>query len=1025
MKLRKLLDSKYLNIIVLLLFAAVPPLFYLDYIQNDLLLVSGDGVNSFSLRMLFNDMIFSEGFPYWNKYLEGGMPYGAYDTCGLYPINLILCFLPPAAYCYVWYFIHLVIGAYFFRGYLQEIGCSRLASVITALIYETSIHLNGVRKSHIYIIAAVVWLPVILYFIQKYLNTKELKWLICSAVCMTFQFLGTSLQHAFYTDVLAFIYLLVWAVRNKTGIKKTAAHMAAWFFTYIGTAFAQLYATLLVFAGMADAGTSGNPFENFISYSVHPAKLLQMAFPYIFGDNVYQAFGTGNSSEMDIELFLGFFVLICLIFCSTCLLRKFEVKLSLVFMTVAFAYSAMAHIPFLARVIYMLPVFSGFRVPARALFIFIFFCLVILGIFITELSSERVFKKFLRFGGRFSGAVLTVIFAIGAAMLMTAGSEEQMKDSIISFEKVFMPAAAVCAVLAVLAFAYRTSPFLRKRPRLCSTALSIVILLSTLAETLPFSEMTSPSPGDYFSQEPSGFTAELAGTDSKVIDAFTGIDGAHQSIISQNSSMHKDIPGINAYLAFNNPGLYRMLSGSNSFQLNYSGLMTGFPNMSDILLNKNDLLSVLGVKYIIDSSGILEKNPCYITELDAGEVIYKGADTPAVFPAVAEAGQYNVYSDMMELSSLTAYRIDFDISVQQEPEVLYVDIVTGSIDGYNKEVSVTAGDNHVTAYYTTDITADYSSGIVRVVMENHAEVSISSFTVSSCGSAAGNEPVYSADSMTVDAAEPGGVAVLAEDIGLLPRTDYLISFETRSDSPADLFYMDLYAQGYDDPAQQLDISLSAGEAVRHTFVMDSGDCPEEGVQIRFVSGCPSPVTVSGISVAAADENELYIPYYSGSEGNIYLNPNAKDILFTVDNVRSVPEDEDIYSRIEEYDLLNTAYVQDHGSDRDISGAGTVISDISFKNNSISARVSSGGDTFVNFSQCYYWGWKAYVDGQATPVYIVDDVIMGIDVPAGDHLIEFKYSIPFFPAAVGLSVGVAVFWVIYFAVTDRREKKKKA
>lgn len=1022
---KKVQYEKCFNILILLLFAAIPPIFYSGIIGNDMLLVSGDGAGYFSLRNFFNDSLWSGEFPYWNKYLEGGIPYGAYDSVGLYPVGLLLSFLSPDIFSYVFYFVHLIIGAFFLYLFLQEIGCSCLASLIVSIIYETSIHINGYRKSHIMLIVGIVYLPVILYYIQKYLNTGKFRFLICSSAFMGIQFLGAHTQIVLYTDVLCFFYLLVYYVKNKESVKKVISHYAAWIGTYIGVALAQLYTILLIFADMAGIGTEPTSFDVFKSYSIHFVKLLQMAFPYIFGDNINQALSSSFSSEMDIELFLGFFVLICLIFCARHLINKFEVKLSLTFMAVAFAYSAMAHIPLLAQIIYKLPVFGGFRVPSRALFIFIFFALVLLGIFITELENRDTLEKFLAFGKKMSLAVLVGILAISIASIGLSSSEAEISSNIFRLNKVFLPAAIVCITIVLLFLAYKYITVLTKSLKRYYSLFCAVLLISTLAETHEFSIKSESVSKEYFTQEPSAVTSEIAGSNYKILDAFGGIDGAHPNLIGVNSAVDKKLQGINSYLTYNNPRLYRMLSGNSNIPMNSSGLFTGFLNMREILSQKNDLLSVLGIKYLIDSSGLIAKDQYYYDSFAVGDEIYRGSNS-----LMSCANELNVYSAPVSLMENTLYKIEFDLDYITVPEMIYADVVTNTgYDGYDKEIVIDNNDNHFSVYYTTVSGVDYADSGIRLVMKNSADVYVNNFAVYACEEPSVNienaDIAYAAESICIPISDPNSYALVLDSISLSPNTDYAVTFESYTESIGNYFYIDFYADGFDAPEQQIDIALDPGEKQKHSYIFNSGNCPENGLLVRFVSNNPDDIEVTDFTVAEMDSTASgrYYPYYSGPEGNIYINPDAKDVLFTVDSVQSVPENENIYSKIEEYDLLNKAYVQNYGSDVDLSAVNTEITDIDFTTNAITAKVNASADTFVNFSQCYYLGWKAYVDGQETPLYIVDDVIMGADVPAGQHTIEFKYAIPFFPVVVAFSVGVVVFWIIYFNVKDYSQRKK--
>ncbi|MBN2173366.1 MAG: YfhO family protein [Bacteroidales bacterium] len=61
-------------------------------------------------------------------------------------------------------------------------------------------------------------------------------------------------------------------------------------------------------------------------------------------------------------------------------------------------------------------------------------------------------------------------------------------------------------------------------------------------------------------------------------------------------------------------------------------------------------------------------------------------------------------------------------------------------------------------------------------------------------------------------------------------------------------------------------------------------------------------------------------------------------------------------------------------------------------NHLKYQVNISKDQFAVFSEIYYdKGWNAYVDGEPTPHIRVDFVLRGMIIPAGKHLVEFKFE----------------------------------
>jgi len=68
-----------------------------------------------------------------------------------------------------------------------------------------------------------------------------------------------------------------------------------------------------------------------------------------------------------------------------------------------------------------------------------------------------------------------------------------------------------------------------------------------------------------------------------------------------------------------------------------------------------------------------------------------------------------------------------------------------------------------------------------------------------------------------------------------------------------------------------------------------------------------------------------------------------------------------------------------------------------------------------FTDSYYPGWRAYVDGKETPIMLADDAFKAIAVPAGTHRIRFEFASRWAYAGIGCSLAA---WVAFSMVYVR-------
>ena len=329
---------------------------------------------------------------------------------------------------------------------------------------------EGGRKEHTTLIVTALYVPVVLYFVEQYLQKRELKWLFCCSGAMALQLLGGFLQYVIYADIAVFFYLLTSAVHHKFTWKRIFRDGILWIITYFGMCMAAILGTAQFMLFLSGASGSQMPFEWFIGLSLHPMKLLETVLPEIFGPDVGSALmGKGYSSGMDAELIMGA-AAVCMLTASFALFRKrFHVRYMICLLFASLLYACMGNIPGIAKIFYHIPVLNLFRVPSRTLFLFTFASIVLIACSMEELNrNERHYQRLHIVNLCMMG------FFVGAAILYSCAVLPYDGERLAATDVFFLPGVLFSAYLLVLYLGH----FLRSRKiPLAANARAIVPVL--------------------------------------------------------------------------------------------------------------------------------------------------------------------------------------------------------------------------------------------------------------------------------------------------------------------------------------------------------------------------------------------------------------------------------------------------------------------------------------------------------------------------------------------------------------------
>jgi len=163
-----------------------------------------------------------------------------------------------------------------------------------------------------------------------------------------------------------------------------------------------------------------------------------------------------------------------------------------------------------------------------------------------------------------------------------------------------------------------------------------------------------------------------------------------------------------------------------------------------------------------------------------------------------------------------------------------------------------------------------------------------------------------------------------------------------------------------------------------------------------------------------------------------LNAQAFGPCWLVKSIHYVKDGNEEMKALDSINVRDTAIIQQQYASRvkfmPVADSGATIKLQSNDNDKLVYEFNGASNQFAVFSEIYYdKGWNAYLDGAKTEYCRVDYVLRGMSVPAGKHMIEFRFEPK--SVATGDLVSSASALVVYLlligAIVWEVRRRKKA
>jgi hypothetical protein len=224
---------------------------------------------------------------------------------------------------------------------------------------------------------------------------------------------------------------------------------------------------------------------------------------------------------------------------------------------------------------------------------------------------------------------------------------------------------------------------------------------------------------------------------------------------------------------------------------------------------------------------------------------------------------------------------------------------------------------------------------------------------------------------------------------------------------------------------------SAAKLRRYQEMIDYHFTPEMQQMISGLNSGAQPDSVFGQLPAINMLNTKYIIY--DLNGAPLPNPNALGNAWFVNDFKIVDNADEEIEALKGFNPKNEAVIDKRFAEL-VSGKkfkkdenGNIVL-TEYKPNYLKYNAKAASEQLAVFSEIYYQnGWDAYINGQKVPHFRVDYILRGLVLPAGKHVVEFKFHPKSYYTGNKISLASSLLLLLAiagYAFGEYRKKSKK-